>query len=415
VKAVRSLLHRSGLVQQTERLITLGGQRLPRVAETQHVLVCGTTGTGKSTLISEVIEAARGRGDRLVVCDPAGTFLSHFARNGDVVLNPFDRRAPGWSVFNEMRVDYDAERLARSIVPDGRGEDAAWHHYARVLLAAVMRVLIRSGESTTAALIRYCTAMPASELGALLAGTPAVALFEPDAAKALASTRFIIASHLTPHAFLRSGGFSLRQWTSQGAGSLFLTWRPDMQAALAPLMAAWIGIIANETLSLAPDPNRRLWLVLDELAALGQIPALCDALSLGRKYGLCVLAGLQSTAQLDQLYGREAAITLRACFRTLVVLGISRTDPDTAEMLSRALGDREVTKADESRGLGDQGYSRSATARRVIERLLLPSEIAGLPDLSGHLAIAGTSLIHQIALTPIERRHVVDPFQDHNS
>jgi type IV secretory pathway TraG/TraD family ATPase VirD4 len=277
-----------------------------------------------------------------------------------------------------------------------------------------MRVLIRCGESTTEALIRYCTAVPALELGALLAGTPAVALFEPDAAKALASTRFIIASHLTPHAFLRSGGFSLRQWTSQGEGSLFLTWRPDMQAALAPLMAAWIGIIANETLSLAPDPDRRLWLVLDELAALGQIPALGDALSLGRKYGLCVLAGLQSTAQLDQLYGREAAITLRACFRSLVVLGISRTDPDTAEMLSRALGDREVIRADESRGLGDQGHSRSATARRVIERLLLPSEIAGLPDLSGHLAIAGTSSIHQIGLTPIERNRVVDPFQDHN-
>jgi type IV secretory pathway TraG/TraD family ATPase VirD4 len=412
MKAVRSLLHRAGLVQQTERRITLGGRPLPRAAETQHVLVCGTTGTGKSTLISEIIDAARCRGDRLVVCDPAGTFLSYFARNGDIVLNPFDRRTPGWSIFNEVRVDYDAERLARSIVPDGRGEDAAWHHYARVLVAAVIRVLIRRGETTTEALIRYCTAMPASELGTLLAGTPAVALFEPDAAKALASTRFIIASHLTPHAFLRSGDLSLRQWTSRGTGSLFLTWRPDMQTALAPLMAAWIGIIANEALSLAPDPERRLWLVLDELAALGQIPALGDALSLGRKYGLCVLAGLQSTAQLDQLYGREAAITVRACFRTLVVLGISRTDPDTAEMLSRALGDREVTRADESRGLGDQGYSRSATARRVIERLLLPSEIAGLPDLAGHLAIAGASSIHQIALAPIERARLVDPFQD---
>jgi type IV secretory pathway TraG/TraD family ATPase VirD4 len=188
-----------------------------------------------------------------------------------------------------------------------------------------------------------------------------------------------------------------------------------MQAALAPLMAAWIGIIANETLSLTPDPDRRLWLVLDELAALGQVPALADALSLGRKFGLCVLAGLQSTAQLDQLYGREASITLRACFRTLVVLGISRTDPDTAEMLSRALGDREVTRADESRGLGDQGYSRSATARRVIERLLLPSEIAGLPDLSGHLAIAGTSSIHPIDLKPIDRKRVVDPFEDHSA
>ena len=38
--------------------ITIGGHPLPRHAETQHVLVCGTTGTGKSTLIEEIIDGA---------------------------------------------------------------------------------------------------------------------------------------------------------------------------------------------------------------------------------------------------------------------------------------------------------------------------------------------------------------------
>ena len=73
--------------------ITLGGHALPRHAETKHVLVCGSTGTGKSTLMDELIDSARARGDRLVLCDPAGFFLSRFARTGDILMTPFDGRA----------------------------------------------------------------------------------------------------------------------------------------------------------------------------------------------------------------------------------------------------------------------------------------------------------------------------------
>lgn len=395
--------------------ITLGGHPLSRQAETQHILACGSTGTGKTTLMEEVIDAARARGDRLVVCDPSGLFLSRFARTGDILMTPFDVRAPGWCVFNELNTDYDADRLARSIVPDGYGEASAWNHYARVLLAAVLRLLIRRGEATTEAVIRVCTAMPAGELRELLAGTAAVALFEQDASRALASTRFILASYLSPHAFVRPGQFSIRQWTRESAHSMFLTWRADMQTAIAPLLASWLGIVANEVLSLKPDRNRRLWLVIDELAALGPIPALIDALTLGRKFGLCVVAGLQSTSQIDHLYGRETAITLRSCFRTLVVLGIARSDPDTAETLSRALGEREVMRAEESRGLGDHGFSRTTTARRMTERVLLPSEIAGLADLKGYLAVPGSARIVPIELTPVDRSQVVDPFVENST
>lgn len=390
--------------------ITLGGHALPRNAETQHVLVCGTTGTGKSTLLEEVVECARSRGDRLVVCDPAGAYVSRFARSGDQLLNPFDARSPGWSLFNELRTDYDADRIARAIVPIGKGESAAWHHYARVLLAAVVRMLIRRGETSTEALIRACAAAPVAELGPDIVGSPAAGLFDPDASRALASTRFVLSTYLAPHAYLRPGTFSLRRWVSGGSGALFITWRTDMQTALAPLISAWISVCSAEVLTLEPDPERRIWLMVDELAALGPVESLPEALTLGRKFGLCVAASLQSTAQLDELYGREQAVTLRACFRTLAALGISRSDPDTAEFLSRAIGDREVLRQEQTRSLGDAGYSRSLTARRTSERVVLASEIAGLPDLHGFLAIAGSASIERLRLAPVPRRQVVDAF-----
>jgi type IV secretory pathway TraG/TraD family ATPase VirD4 len=185
-----------------------------------------------------------------------------------------------------------------------------------------------------------------------------------------------------------------------------------MQKALAPLLATWVDILASAVLSLRPDPDRRVWLVLDELAALGSLPSLEEALTLGRKHGLCIAAGLQSTAQLDALYGRDRATVLRACFRTLVVLGIARTDPDTSDVLSRALGERETQRAEESRSLGDHGFSHSRSSRLAAERLVLPSEIAGLPDLNGYLAIAGSPSIHRIQLAPVDRPQRTTPIQE---
>lgn len=46
--------------------------------------------------------------------------------------------------------------------------------------------------------------------------------------------------------------------------------------------------------------------VLDELASLERLNSLEAALTKGRKHGLRVVAGLQSTAQLDRLYGTNS-------------------------------------------------------------------------------------------------------------
>ena len=386
-------------MQQFDTL-TLAGIPLPREIEPLHWLLTGTTGAGKTTAISELLDGTRARGDRCIICDPNGGYLTHFAQDGDRLLNPFDSRSERWSLFNEFRKDFDAERLARSVVPDGHGESAAWHGYAQTLLAEILRALVRTGETSTDRLLYWASIAPASELAQLLAGTATAGLFDPEAAKALASTRFVLAARLAPQRYLAPGAFSLRSWLENESGSLFLTWRSDMQTALAPLMGTWVDVLANAVLSLPPDPARRIWLIADELAALGRLASLEPALTLGRKHGLCVVAGVQSTAQLEGLYGKDAATVLRSCFRNLMVLAISRTDPDTCDALSRSLGEREIQRPDASRSQGTQGTSRGTSLQTAQERLVLPSEIAALPGLQGYLTLAGDSLVRKVRLLP---------------
>lgn len=380
--------------------IVLGGVAIPRPLEPLHWLLAGSTGSGKTTLLNELLSTIIPRGDRVIAIDPAGFHLSRFGQERDTVLNPFDQRGMGWSIFNEVRRDYDYDRLARSIVPDGEGADAQWHFYAQTLLAETLRALMIRGEGNTEALMRWLTVSSSTELGELLAGSSIAGLFDKDSARALASTRFILTAYLNPHRYLRPGEFSLRNWLHEGSGNLFITWREDMQPTLMPLISSWADILANAVLSLPADPDRRVWLILDELGALERLGSLEGALTRGRKHGLCVVAGLQSTAQLDRRYGSAGATVLRSCFRNLIVLGLSKSDPDTAEVLSRALGEREVERLKHSTNEGPQGVSRGVTVENRSERIALPSELTSLPNLTAYLAFAGEHPTRLINIIP---------------
>ena len=48
--------------------------------ETKHFKMVGTTGTGKSTAIRELLDGALARGDRAVIADPDGGYLDSLLR-----------------------------------------------------------------------------------------------------------------------------------------------------------------------------------------------------------------------------------------------------------------------------------------------------------------------------------------------
>ena len=61
-----------------DRQISFAGSRIPIADETKHFKLIGTTGTGKSTAIQEILSVALGRGDRAVIADPDGGYAKRF-------------------------------------------------------------------------------------------------------------------------------------------------------------------------------------------------------------------------------------------------------------------------------------------------------------------------------------------------
>jgi hypothetical protein len=385
--------------EKDKKQITIAECPVPTGVENQHIMIGGSTGTGKSQAIAEVMWKGMLRGDRFATLDPDGSLMARFFKPGDKILNPYDERTEGWSFFNEIRADYDYTRFANSVITrSDSNEGEAFCQYGRLIFADVARQLARDSNPTMSELHRWATVVEPERLQSYLKGSPAEALFVKGADKALGGARFSLSDKLAPHLNMPAGDFSIREWLDDPkGGNLWITWREDMNLSLRPLISAWTDTLCSSILSMNPDPNRRLWMVLDELASLSELPSLMDALTKGRKFGLRVIAGLQSTAQLDVIYGRDRAQALRACFRSLAVLGGGMTDADTAEYLSRALGEHEVEREQKTRSGGRNGGTNIAV-RHEKERVVLPSEILSLPDLSGYLAFAGDFPIARFTL-----------------
>jgi hypothetical protein len=70
--------------------------RVPLRAEDQHFEIIGDTGSGKTTIIVQMLRQIQTRGHSAILYDPACEFIERFydSARGDIVLNPLDRRCP---------------------------------------------------------------------------------------------------------------------------------------------------------------------------------------------------------------------------------------------------------------------------------------------------------------------------------
>jgi len=408
-------LKRQTKSRKKEKQVTVCGIPLPVEIETLHFLLNGATGTGKSVNMRELAFTAMLRGDRMIILDPNGDMLSKFGREKDIILNPYDERSKGWSIFNEIRNEFDFERFALSLVPRGSSDDGEeWRGYGRLIVECVARKLNEAGDRSIKSLFHWCTIAEMDELRDFLEGTKAQSLFagSSEASKALTSARFVLSSSLSKHVDMPGGDFSIRDWLEdEKAGNIYITWREDMAEALKPIISTWVDIYFSSVLSLPESKQRRLWAFIDELASLEKLPSLEAALTKGRKHGLRVVAGLQSTAQLDRIYGRQEAQTIRACFRSLIVLGGSTGDPQTNEDMSKSIGEHEVERERFSMNMGgDRGSTTNRAPERNRERVVMPSEISTLPDLEAIVALAGNRPVTRTKVEPKQFKPRLAPF-----
>ena len=398
------------------RPYSIAGIPYPERTETQHTIVSGTTGSGKTVLISDLVAQIRARGERCVIYDKMGTYTrSFFDPARDVLMNPLDARAPRWSPFLEARTPRDFDMMAAALIPQQKDTvDPFWVTAARQLFSNGAGVFWNRGVTENKVLVDHLLKTDLTALAEAMEGTVAQSIVDPENPKTALSVRAMLTAHLSALEFLPDTGkpFSIREWISDENrdGFLFLTSRGDQHASLRGLISTWLEIAVNAMLTLAQDDGRRIWVILDELPTLHQVPSLQPGLAESRQFGGCFVLGVQVASALRDLYGRNGAETISGLCGTRVVL--AAPDRDTAQWSADSLGRSEVEEVAEGYSYGANTIRDgvSLTPRRELRSLALPSEIMRLANLEGYLKFPGPFPVASIRLKYVARPAAAERF-----
>lgn len=398
---------------------TLGGIPLVKDSERAHFLIMGTPGTGKSVCMKELLDQIRTKKQRAIVYDKIGDFVSEYYRpEKDILLNPLDARCPPWNVWAECIDASDYDTLAASLMPLPLStSDPFWIHAARTLFATTARKMAESSRPpTNRALLQYLLTADFTTLTELLRGTEAETLVSEKIEKLALSVRSVLATDLKSLVYLQDSDtpFSIRRWIEDKTKEdswLFVSSRADKHESLKPLISTWINIAGTALMSLSPDVKRRFWMSLDELPTLHRLPYLSALFAESRKFGGCLIATMQSIAQLREVYGNHAAEAISGLCNTRVFFRTPETQ--TAEWVAKSLGEAEIDEAREgfSYGANTIRDGVSLQRHRITRPIVMPAEIMQLPDLKAYLRLPGAWPITQVAFTWQERKSSQPAFE----
>lgn len=379
------------------------GPGLPYPADlwTRHVLLVGGTGAGKSTVIRPLLQRVVAADERLIVFDPKCEFTESFDLP---IIGPWDARSFAWDIGADMRNVGDMRRFANSIVKEGH--DPMWANAARQILVGFMLYLRDSrGPLWGWRELADMLSTPESELRMLMwrYNREAVRAVE----KASVTTTGILinlAAFCSPIYDLANAWgdapadrrISFVDWTLnpattrrqiilQGHGSY-----PDITKGYIQGIIGCVAAIVN-SVELADDATRKLWIVADELPQMGSVP-IRALFEMGRSRGMRCVVACQDLAQLEEIHGEKTVKALVSMTGTLLVGQVGRGD--TAEALAKALGSREVERENESitlPGAGEGKGSRAVSFAREELAIYKPSELGsrlGLDPKRGGVVMA---------------------------
>jgi type IV secretory pathway TraG/TraD family ATPase VirD4 len=361
---------------------------IKRKHEVQNALILGDIGAGKSTFQRGILHQVQARGDVAIVHDPHREFVQEFYQpdRGDVILNPLDARSPFWAPGLEVEQGDEAQALmlGESLYPVQPGDQPFFKKQAAALFAFLVAYHRPTGR----------------ELGDWLANDDLLdekirgTEFERTLTKDSAGQRAGIigtaniagpALRLLPEQGSKKP-FSTKEWAQTRRGWIFVTNTQETRLALRPLQSMWLDLLIARLLSMGEQPKLpNVWMILDELAALQNLPQLKVAITENRKAGLSIIVGFHGRSQLDGIYGRDAD-TIFSMPKTKILLRTSESDG--ADWASRLIGTVEVERVRETRPAHEffnHGRGHSYSVERREERLVLYSQIQSLPDLQGYL------------------------------
>ena len=362
---------------------------IAQAKEAHHIQISGDTGSGKSTLVRTILYQVEQRGETAIVYDPHREYLTEFynARRGDIILNPTDDRCPYWPIGEEADDEAQAIPIAQGLFPDHPTAQQFFLKHTRAIFAYLLAYYRpRVNE------LAHWMAHP-EEIDSRVANTEHAHTLTVNAAPQRAGilgtlNEAGISLRMMPSHPEGRQRFTVREWARRRTSWIFVTSTSQTIDALRPLQGLWLDMCILQLQAQAGPGAKRCWLVLDEVQKLAQLPQLPRALTEQRKSGNPIVIGFQGMSQIDMHYGKEAETMLSQPYTSFI---LRSKEPRASKYLSDLIGKVQIERLRENKPaaiLTGRRY-RTYSTDRVIEPLVLDSEIQGLADLRGYFLQGG--------------------------
>jgi type IV secretory pathway TraG/TraD family ATPase VirD4 len=230
--------------------------RVPLRAEDQHFEIIGDTGSGKTTIILQMLRQIQTRGHSAILYDPACEFIERFydSSRGDIVLNPLDRRCPYWGPSEELVRRAEARTIAASLFQPTNDKKGEFFIESPQKIFAHLLLDLPSPQQ----LVQWMS-HPA-EIDRRVRDTELASLIDPSAPQqrsgVLGSLSLIADSfRLLPKKEDAKSEWTAREWSKERKGWIFITSQPAEREALRPLHSLWIDMLVLRLLSAPKSIN----------------------------------------------------------------------------------------------------------------------------------------------------------------
>lgn len=344
--------------------LTIGDMPLVKDKETQHLLITGSTGCGKTTLIHNLLPQIERQNQPAIIIDQTGEMIAKYynPERADIIFNPFDQRSKSWNFWHDCESREELERFSKILIgfnrkQSGSYSDPFWELAAEAVFNACVEFL-RPKKSSIQDLVKVVCNADVDYLKTVLVGTEGARYLANDSKQTASSIAAVLAANAKPLTYLpnieETESFSMKQYFANIQNGdnawLFLAGKPSSRSLTLPLISCLTELALSQLMEIGIDNKRRSWIVIDELPSLGKLPALSTLMAEGRKYGACVLAGLQSLNQLYSTYGRYDGSTIFGQFGTSFFF--QNKEPEIAQMISSMCGLETITRQQKNTSYG---------------------------------------------------------------
>ncbi|CAK6517784.1 MAG: hypothetical protein IRF12RH_07265 [Rickettsia helvetica] len=120
--------------------ICFSGLPLVQNSERKHILITGTTGSGKTNMLNELLPQIRKECGRAIIVDLTGSFHKFFDPNFDKLLNPFATGSEHWLPWNDCNEISDFDDIASSFSSYNPKLDDFFAKTAELVLAEGLKI-----------------------------------------------------------------------------------------------------------------------------------------------------------------------------------------------------------------------------------------------------------------------------------